>query len=144
MSCEDTFDGTGKNGGEFSAEAQQGETSRRQGVRLSTVYGGRVCQFGKGYACVVSDISEGGAQVHLKSAEDFKRLTKNGTIQLIFERLSDYKALNATIAWVRPQERLVGLRFTDPPLRCRLVMKRLMPNRWRVAHEQVKREEAGD
>ncbi len=112
-------------------------TSRRHDVRLSTVFGGRVCQFGKGYACVVSDVSEGGAQVHMKSDSDFNRLTHSGPIQLIFERLSDYKALNAVVAWVRAEEALIGLRFTDPPLRCRLVMKRLMPNRWRLVNERA-------
>lgn len=113
------------------------EISRRHDVRLSTVFGGRVCQFGKGYACIVSDVSEGGAQVHMKTDSDFRRLTQSGPIQLIFERLSDYKALNAVVVWVRAEEALLGLRFTDPPLRCRLVIKRLMPNRWRLVNKRA-------
>jgi len=113
------------------------EGSRRGTVRLTTVYGGRVCQFGKAYACIISDVSAGGAKVRLKDPHDFPRITKTGEVQLVFERLSDYKALNSVVAWVRPDEFTVGLRFTDPELRRRVVMKRLMPNRWKAAHEQL-------
>lgn len=111
--------------------------SRRQNVRLTTVFGGRISQYGKAYACTISDVSAGGAKVKLKDPHDFSKLIKDQTAQLVFERLSDYKALNGDIAWVKPDEFVVGLSFTDPELRRRVVLKRLMPNRWRIAHEQA-------
>lgn len=122
--------------------AEEGE-SRRQAVRLTTVYGGRVCQYGRAYACIISDVSEGGAKVRLKDPHDFDKIKKTGEIQLIFERLSDYKALNTEVAWLKPDEFTVGLRFIDPQLRRRVVMKRLMPNRWRIANESGDEEEQG-
>lgn len=117
--------------------------TRRGAVRLTTVYGGRVCQFGKAYACTISDVSLGGAKVRLKSPEDYGRITQTGEIQLIFERLTDYKALNTVVAWVKPGEFTVGLRFTDPELRRRVVIKRLMPNRWRVANGEPQQGDTG-
>lgn len=111
-------------------------TSRRNAVRLSTVFSGKICQFGKSYDCVISDVSVGGAKVRLKNPRDFPRITRDGEMQLIFERLSDYKALNGTAAWFKPDEHVVGMSFTDPELRRRVVIKRLMPNRWRIANEQ--------
>lgn len=116
--------------------------TRRQAMRLTTVYGGRICQFGKAYACIISDVSAGGVKVRLKDPDDFARITHTGEIQLIFERLSDYKALNTVVAWTKPNEHTVGLRFIDPELRRRLVLKRLMPNRWRLANAQVEAENA--
>lgn len=118
-------------------QSPNAEGSRRGTVRLTTVYGGRICQFGKAYACIISDVSAGGAKVRLKDPHDFPRITKTGDVQLVFERLSDYKALNSVVAWVKPDEFTVGLSFTDPELRRRVVMKRLMPNRWKAAHEQL-------
>lgn len=114
---------------------------RRAAVRLTTVFGGRVCQYGKAYACVISDVSLGGAKVRLKDPADFTRMTHSGEVQLIFERLSDYKALNTDVAWVKPNEHTLGLRFVDPELRRRVVIKRLMPNRWRVANAQQQKVE---
>jgi len=107
----------------------------RHDVRLTTVYGGRMCQFGKAYECIVSDLSIGGAKVRLKNPLDYDKITTSGEVQLIFERLSDYKALNAEVAWRKPEKCVVGLTFTDSQLRCRVVIKRLMPNRWRIANE---------
>ncbi|HEY9163817.1 MAG TPA: PilZ domain-containing protein [Magnetovibrio sp.] len=118
--------------------------TRRQATRLTTVYGGRICQFGKAYPCIISDVSAGGVKVRLKEPGDFARITKTGEVQLIFERLTDYKALNSVVAWVKPDEHTVGLRFTDPELRRRLVMKRLMPNRWRLANAQHEAENTED
>ncbi|MFC1673158.1 PilZ domain-containing protein [Pseudomonadota bacterium] len=116
--------------------AEDDFTKRRHAVRLSTVFTGKICQFGKSYECVISDVSVGGAKVRLKNPRDFPRITREGEVQLIFERLSDYKALNATAAWFKPNEHVVGLSFVDPELRRRVVIKRLMPNRWRIANEQ--------
>lgn len=116
---------------------------RRNAVRLSTVYGGRICQFGKAYPCVVSDVSLDGAKVKLKDPEHFAVLVKNQNVQLVFERLSDYKALNGEIAWLKPDENRLGLKFADPEIRRRVVLKRLMPNRWRIAHEQINCETTG-
>ena len=112
---------------------------RRQAVRLTTVYGGRISQFGKAYACTVSDISVGGARIKLKDPRDFGVLVKDQSVQLVFERLTDYKALNGELAWTKPNEFVVGLTFTDPELRRRMVLKRLMPNRWRIANEHAAR-----
>jgi hypothetical protein len=112
---------------------------RRNTVRLTTVFGGRISQYGRAYACTISDISVGGAKVKLKDPKDFKALVKDQSVQLVFERLSDYKALNGVIAWQKPSEFVVGLTFTDPELRRRVVMKRLMPNRWRIANEHARR-----
>ncbi|MBF0250021.1 MAG: PilZ domain-containing protein [Alphaproteobacteria bacterium] len=116
---------------------------RRAAVRLTTVYGGRVIQFGKAYPCVVSDVSAGGAKVRLKDPRDFSKLTKSQPVELVFERLSDYKSLGAEIAWTKPDEDVVGLTFTDPELRRRVVIKKLMPNRWRIATEHVQAEAEG-
>jgi len=116
--------------------------SRRQAVRLTTVYGGRISQFGKAYACTVSDISVGGAKVKMKDPHDFGVLVKDQTVQLVFERLTDYKALNGELAWMKADEFVVGLTFTDPELRRRMVLKRLMPNRWRIANEHAARADA--
>lgn len=124
--------------------AKPKEGTRRQAVRLTTVYGGRICQFGKAYACVISDVSAGGVKVRLKDPDDFARIAHSGEVQLIFERLSDYKALNTVVAWTKPNEHTVGLRFTDPELRRRLVLKRLMPNRWQLANAQVEAENAAE
>lgn len=119
---------------EGAAEAESVEVQRHN-VRLTTVYGGRICQYGRAYECVISDVSMGGAKVRLKDPADFQKITADGEAQLIFERLSDYKALNAVVAWRKPKEHVVGLEFTDPELRRRVVIKRLMPNRWRIANE---------
>ena len=114
---------------------------QRNDVRLTTVYGGRVCQFGRAYECVISDVSVGGAKVRMKDPQDFDKISASGEAQFIFERLSDYKALNAIVAWRKPAEPVVGLEFTDPELHRRVVLKRLMPNRWRIANEDRVSEE---
>jgi len=113
---------------------------RRNAVRLSTVFGGRVSQYGKAYACTISDVSAGGAKVKIKDPKHYAALIHDQQVQLVFERLSDYKALNGEIAWSKPGEYVIGITFTDPELRRRVVLKRLMPNRWRIANEQVARE----
>lgn len=138
--------GTSANGGPSRGAGKgpaEGGESRRQAVRLTTVYGGRICQYGRAYPCIISDVSEGGAKVRLKDPHDFDKIKKSGAIQLIFERLSDYKALNTEVAWLKPDEFTVGLRFIDPQLRRRVVMKRLMPNLWRIANEGGDEEEQG-
>ena len=122
--------------GDATQDAEQVE-SQRNTVRLTTVYGGRICQYGRAYECVISDVSVGGAKVRMKDPHDFGKITASGEAQLIFERLSDYKALNAIVAWRKPDEHVVGLEFTDPELRRRVVLKRLMPNRWRIANEDA-------
>ena len=73
-------------------------TSRRQAVRLTTVYGGRISQFGKAYACTVSDISVGGAKVKLKDPRASGVLVKGKHAQLVFGGLSEYKSLNGELA----------------------------------------------
>lgn len=118
--------------------------TRRAAVRLTTVFGGRMCQYGKAYACIISDVSLGGAKVRFKEPQDFSRMAQSGEVQLIFERLSDYKALNTVVAWVKPKEFTLGLRFIDPELRRRVVIKRLMPTRWRLANEQNPQQEADE
>jgi len=124
----------GKDAPEGAAETEAVEVQRNN-VRLATVYGGRICQYGRAYECIISDVSVGGAKVRLKNPADFEKVTASGEAQLVFERLSDYKALNAVVAWRKPNEHIVGLEFTDPELRRRIVLKRLMPNRWRIANE---------
>ena len=121
-------------------EAQAELAQRRNSVRLTTVFGGRISQHGRAYACVVSDVSAGGAKVKLKNPHDYELLSMGQPVQLVFERLSDYKALNGDIAWSNPKEAVVGITFTDPELRRRVVMKRLMPTRWKIANEQIMRE----
>lgn len=113
----------------------QKQQSGRNNVRLTTIFAGRICQYGRAFECIVSDVSVGGAKVKLKNPKDFQKFTTSTPVQLTFERLSDYKALNAEIAWLKPQEDVVGLEFSDPELRRRIVMKKLMPNRWRIAHQ---------
>ncbi len=130
--------------GEEKSDTLNADGTRREAVRLTTVFGGRICQYGKAYACVISDVSAGGAKVRLKDPNDFMRVTQAGETQLIFERLSDYKALNCVVAWVRPEEHTVGLRFIDPELRMRMVMRRLMPTRWRLANDKENAQEGGE
>jgi len=117
----------------------------RHNVRLMTVFGGRICQYGKAYECIISDVSMGGAKVKLKDVDNFHKFGMTNPAQLTFERLSDYKALNAEIAWLKKEENIVGLKFTDPEIRRRIVIKRLMPNRWRLANtEQDSHENSED
>ena len=116
---------------------EQDVATRRTAVRLSTVFSGRLSQFGKAYPCVVSDVSAGGAKIKIKDPNHYAALSLKQPVQLVFERLSDYKALSGEIAWAKPDEWVVGLTFTDPELRRRIVLKKLMPNRWRIANEQV-------
>lgn len=125
-------------------ETPQDDDSRRRAVRLTTVYGGRVCQHGKAYPCIISDVSVGGAKVRLKNPHDYAKITRAGDVQLVFERLSDYKALNSEVAWQKAGEHTIGLRFLDPELRRRIVIKRLMPNRWKVANEQAHPQERSE
>jgi len=123
--------------GETTPESQPGEADpNRNSVRLTTVFGGRICQYGKAYECIISDVSIGGAKVKIKDPMAFKTFVTSTPAQLIFERLSDYKALNADVAWLKPDEYVVGLQFSDPELRRRIVIKKLMPNRWRIANEE--------
>jgi len=133
MSEKSADQGSQKNPAEILAELEK----RRSAVRLSTVFGGRISQFGRAYPCTVSDVSVGGAKIKLKDPDHFSVLVKDQPVQLVFERLSDYKALNGDLAWVKPAEFVVGLTFSDPPLRRRMVLKRLMPNRWRIANEHA-------
>jgi len=125
-----------------TAEDLAALAKRRQAVRLTTVYGGRISQYGKAYACTISDVSVGGAKVKVKDPKDFNVLIKDQAVQLVFERLTDYKALNGEIAWLKPAEQVVGLTFSDPELRRRVVLKRLMPNRWRIATEHAERQDS--
>lgn len=121
-------------------EREDDFAKRRNAVRLTTVFSGRISQFGKAYACTISDVSAGGAKIKIKNPRDYTKLIQEQQVQLVFERLSDYKALNGEIAWLRPDEQVVGMTFSDPELRRRVVLKRLMPNRWRIVNEQVARE----
>lgn len=114
---------------------------RRAAIRLSTVYGGRISQLGKAYECTIFDVSAGGAKIKFKDPRDFAKILPDQQVQLVFERLSDYKALNGDVAWVKPDEYVIGMSFTDPELRRRVVIKRLMPNRWRIANELAARDD---
>jgi len=115
---------------------QRTDLSARNNVRLSTIFAGRICQYGRAFECIISDVSVGGAKVKLKNPADFEKFTTSTPVQLTFERLTDYKALNAEVAWLKPNEDVVGLAFSDPELRRRIVMKKLMPNRWRIAMQE--------
>ncbi|PHS78795.1 MAG: hypothetical protein COB59_05165 [Rhodospirillaceae bacterium] len=112
---------------------QNSDLSARNNVRLTTIFAGRICQYGRAFECIISDVSVGGAKVRLKNPADFEKFTTSTPVQLTFERLTDYKALNAQVAWLRPNEDVVGLEFSDSELRRRIIMKKLMPNRWRIA-----------
>ncbi|MCK5167995.1 MAG: PilZ domain-containing protein, partial [Rhodospirillaceae bacterium] len=63
------------------------EQLRRGAVRLTTVYGGRVCQAGKAYSCVISDVSETGAKLRLKDSANKTFIVSDLPVQLIFDRL---------------------------------------------------------
>lgn len=118
------------------SEDQAHDLLARSNVRLTTIFAGRICQYGHAFECIISDLSMGGAKVKLKNPKDFLKFTTSTPVQLTFERLTDYKALNAEVAWLRPKEDVVGLEFSDPELRRRIVMKKLMPNRWRIANQE--------
>ncbi|MBL4748597.1 MAG: PilZ domain-containing protein [Magnetovibrio sp.] len=127
--------------GTRAKDSPEENTSKRHNVRLTTVFGGRICQYGRAYECIISDVSIGGAKIRLKNPDDFSKFTTSTPAQLIFERLSDYKSLNADVAWLKLAEHVVGLKFSDSELRRRVVLKRLMPNRWRIANEGNKANE---
>lgn len=61
--------------------------ARRGAVRVSTVYGGRVCQAGHAFACVISDVSLSGAKLRLKDTNDRRNILSDQPVQLIFDRL---------------------------------------------------------
>ena len=126
--------------GPQSPARQEGLVERRTAIRLSTVYGGRISQFGKAYECTISDVSAGGAKVKLKNPRDFAKILSDQQVQLVFERLTDYKALNGDIVWSNPDEYVMGMSFADPELCRRVVIKRLMPNRWRIANASAARD----
>ncbi|MBL4691759.1 MAG: PilZ domain-containing protein [Magnetovibrio sp.] len=126
-----------------TVEEQERLNADRHSVRLTTVFCGRICQYGKAYECTISDVSIGGAKVRLKDPQSFNTFVSSTLAQLVFERLTDYKALNAEVVWLKPDEFVVGLEFVDPENRRRSVIKKLMPNRWRIANEERNKAEAG-
>ncbi len=114
------------------------EGSRRNSVRLTTVYGARVCQSGRAFGCVVSDVSVSGAKVKLKEPNDRRSIVDNQSVQLIFDRLGEYKALNGTIAWLSNETHILGVSFSDDEKIRNRVISKLMPNRWNLVHNREK------
>ncbi|MCK5444624.1 MAG: PilZ domain-containing protein [Rhodospirillaceae bacterium] len=113
--------------------------SRRGAVRVTTVYGGRVCQSGHAFGCVISDVSLSGAKLRLKDTNDRRNILSDQPVQLIFDRLGEYKALEGNIAWLKGDEFTMGIEFTNSEKIRNRVMARLMPNRW----QQVQMKSAG-
>lgn len=106
--------------------------TRRSAVRLSTVYGGRVCQGGRAYPCVISDVSESGAKIRLKDASEKRAIIPDLPVQLIFDRLGEYKSLNGNLAWFGGEDPAMGIQFSDMEKRRHRVISTLMPNRWNL------------
>jgi len=108
------------------------ENSRRGAVRMSTVYGGRICQAGKAYGCVISDVSETGAKLRLKENSEKGQIIDDLEVQLIFDRLGEYKSLNGDLAWIKGEEATMGIKFSDIEKKRHRVISALMPNRWNL------------
>ena len=108
------------------------EKTRRGAVRITTVYGGRVCQAGKAYTCVISDVSESGAKLRLKNPDDKVAIVQDLQVQLIFDRLGEYKSLNGDLAWIKGEESTMGIKFSDIEKKRHRVISALMPNRWNL------------
>lgn len=121
------------------AEKETEMNSRRGAVRITTVYGGRVCQSGHAFGCVISDVSASGARLRLKETQDRRNILSDQPVQLIFDRLGEYKALEGEIAWVKGEDAVMGIHFSNPEKVCHRVISRLMPTRW----QQVQVKSAG-
>ena len=118
----------------------QKDQHRRGAVRLMTVYGGRVCQAGKAYPCVISDVSETGAKLRLKDAESRTLIVPDLPVQLIFDRLGEYKSLNGDMMWLKGEEATMGVKFSDIEKKRHRVISALMPNRWNLVQNSASTE----
>ncbi len=122
-------------------KTSQDDQSRRRGaVRLTTVYGGRACQAGKAYACVISDVSETGAKLRLKDSANKIFIVPDLPVQLIFDRLGEYKSLNGNMMWLKGEEATMGIRFSDIEKKRHRVISALMPNRWNLVKNSTSTE----
>ncbi|MDH5189309.1 MAG: PilZ domain-containing protein [Rhodospirillaceae bacterium] len=117
------------------------QNSRRHAVRISTVYGGRISQAGKAYKCVISDISETGAKLRLKEISDKTLIVKDLGVQLIFDRLGEYKSLNGDLIWIKGEEATMGIKFSDIEKKRHSVIAALMPNRWNLVQNSAPNKE---
>ena len=117
------------------------ENSRRGAVRITTVYGGRVCQAGKAYSCVISDVSETGAKLRLKDAGEKSQIIGDLEVQLIFDRLGEYKSLNGDLAWIKGEEATMGIKFSDIEKKRHRVISALMPSRWNLVQNNSTKKE---
>ena len=120
-------------------EPQEGQ-ARRGAVRLTTVYGGRVCQSGKAYPCVISDVSETGVRLRLKDIENKSSIISDYPVQLIFDRLGEYKSLNGDMVWLGGEDATMGIKFSDIEKKRHRVISALMPNRWNLVQNSASAE----
>ncbi|MCK4938926.1 MAG: PilZ domain-containing protein [Rhodospirillaceae bacterium] len=119
----------------------QNDQFRRGAVRLTTVYGGRVCQAGKAYPCVISDVSETGAKLRIKDPENKSSIVPDHPVQLIFNRLGEYKSLNGSMMWLKDEEATMGIKFSDIEKKRHRVISALMPNRWNLVQNNASAED---
>lgn len=80
---------------------------RRATRRKPTLWEGRLDTESGVFACVILNVSQGGALVQLEAP-----LLPTERATLTIER---FGALGAQIVWQMPDEGRLGIRFTDPP-----------------------------
>ena len=98
-------------------------------------------QLGRVFPCVISDVSESGARVRLKDPDDLAKMDREEAVQIIFDRLGEYKSLRATVAWGNQSGATLGLSFIDDVKVRHMVISKLMPNRWQLINAQNGSEE---
>jgi hypothetical protein len=92
---------------------------RRAHRRKPTLWEGRLDTDIGVFACVVLNISQGGALVQLDAP-----LLPAERASLTIER---YGSLGAEIVWQMPDEGRVGIRFTDPPQHVARILSGALP-----------------
>jgi len=92
---------------------------RRAHRRKPTLWEGRLDTDVGAFACVVLNISQGGAMVQLSAP-----LASTRRATLMIER---FGTLNANIVWHLPHEGKIGLRFVDPPQKVARVLCGALP-----------------
>lgn len=98
---------------------QVAAAERRVHRRKPTLWEGRIDTDMGAFACVVLNISQGGAMLQA----DVPRLdTPRAT--LMIER---FGTLGATVVWQFREEGKIGIRFTDPPERVQSVLLGALP-----------------
>lgn len=92
---------------------------RRASRRKPTLWEGRLDTDAGVFACVILNVSQGGALVQLDAP-----LLPVERATLMIER---FGSLAARIVWQMPDEGRIGIRFTDPPQQVARVLNGALP-----------------